>query len=370
MSILVDQDTRLVVQGLTGKEGTFHALACREYGTKVVAGVTPGKGGILHEGIPVFDTVAQAVTREGANTALIFVPPAAAADAILEAADAGSGFVCITEGVTLDMVRAPRLAGRPCRLIGPTARSDLSRHGQVGIMPAGSTGRADRGGVRSGTLTYRREPADRARDWPIAVRDGGIPSSGRPLWTRGSSGGCRHGRHPRGQGDRHGEEGRRIRQGQCDQAVVASSAARQRRPDVAWAVRTIIRGARPRKMAACSGPDRRRQARRRWGRPWSGCWEPARVRHHGSPPQKRRTERTAASSEKPPRKAGAARRVLPPWPARRVTADLAQVEGRGRPAVDRPGASLSSTRRQGRRHGGADVGDGDQTLFVPATSEM
>jgi len=169
MSILVDRGTRLVVQGLTGKEGTFHALACREYGTKVVAGVTPGKGGIVHEGIPVFDTVAQAVTREGTNTALIFVPPAAAADAILEAADAGIGvIVCITEGVpTLDMVRVHRaLAGRPCRLIGPNCPGLISPgKAKVGIMP-GRIHRPGRVGVisRSGTLTYEAVGQLTARD--------------------------------------------------------------------------------------------------------------------------------------------------------------------------------------------------------------
>src|SRR4030043_408304 len=108
MAIWVNETTRVVVQGITGKEGTFHAVKCREYGTKVVAGVTPGKGGIVHEGIPVFDTVADAVAKEGANTSLIFVPPAFAADAILEAADAGIRvIVCISEGIpTLDMVKA------------------------------------------------------------------------------------------------------------------------------------------------------------------------------------------------------------------------------------------------------------------------
>jgi succinyl-CoA synthetase alpha subunit len=169
MSILVDQKTRLVVQGLTGKEGTFHALACREYGTRVVAGVTPGKGGILHEGIPVFDIVAQAVTQEGANTALIFVPPAAAADAILEAAEAGIGvIVCITEGVpTLDMVRVRRaLEGRPCRLIGPNCPGLISPgKAKVGIMP-GRIHRPGRVGVisRSGTLTYEAVGQLTARD--------------------------------------------------------------------------------------------------------------------------------------------------------------------------------------------------------------
>ena len=159
MSILVDRTTRLVVQGLTGKEGTFHALACREYGTRVVAGVTPGKGGLVHEGIPVFDTVAAAVAKEGANASIIFVPPAAAADAILEAADAGIGvIVCVTEGIpTLDMVRAHRaLQGRPCRLIGPNCPGLISPgKAKVGIMPA-RIHRPGRVGVvsRSGTLTY------------------------------------------------------------------------------------------------------------------------------------------------------------------------------------------------------------------------
>jgi succinyl-CoA synthetase alpha subunit len=159
MSILVDHTTRLVVQGLTGKEGTFHALACRDYGTTVVAGVTPGKGGIVHEGIPVFNTVAQAVAAEAANTALIFVPPAYAADAVLEAADAGIGLiVCITEGIpTLDMVHAGRaLQGRACRLVGPNCPGLISPgKAKVGIMPA-RIHRPGRVGVisRSGTLTY------------------------------------------------------------------------------------------------------------------------------------------------------------------------------------------------------------------------
>jgi succinyl-CoA synthetase alpha subunit len=159
MSILVDTSTRVVVQGVTGKEGTFHALACREYGTKVVAGVTPGKGGIVHEGIPVFDTVAAAVAKEGANAALIFVPPAFAADAILEAADAGIHvIVCITEGIpTLDMVKAARvLQGRQTCLIGPNCPGIISPgKAKVGIMP-GHIHKPGRVGVvsRSGTLTY------------------------------------------------------------------------------------------------------------------------------------------------------------------------------------------------------------------------
>jgi len=159
MSILVDTTTRLVVQGLTGKEGTFHALACRDYGTKVVAGMTPGKGGTIHEGIPVFDTVAEAVAKEGANTSLIFVPPGFAADAILEAADAGIRvIVCISEGIpTLDMVRAARvLDGREVRLVGPNCPGVISPgKAKVGIMP-GHIHRPGRVGVvsRSGTLTY------------------------------------------------------------------------------------------------------------------------------------------------------------------------------------------------------------------------
>lgn len=159
MSILVDKSTRVVVQGVTGKEGTFHALACREYGTKVVAGVTPGKGGIVHEGIPVFDTVADAVAKEEANTSLIFVPPAFAADAILEAADAGIRvIVCITEGIpTLDMVKVARaLQGGEARLIGPNCPGIISPgKAKVGIMP-GHIHSPGRIGVvsRSGTLTY------------------------------------------------------------------------------------------------------------------------------------------------------------------------------------------------------------------------
>src|SRR6266536_883568 len=114
MSIWVGKRTRLLVQGLTGREGTFHALACRDYGTDVVAGVTPGKGGTVHEGIPVFETVAQAVSETGADASMIFVPPPAAADAIAEAADSGIGIIaCITEGIpTNDIIRAKALLAR------------------------------------------------------------------------------------------------------------------------------------------------------------------------------------------------------------------------------------------------------------------
>jgi len=164
MSIWVGKDTRLLVQGFTGREGTFHALACREYGTQVVAGVTPGKGGTGHEGIPVFDTVADAVRETGANASMIFVPPPFAADAVVEAVDAGVAVIaCITEGIpTNDMIRAraalvqKNAAGVPVRLIGPNCPG-LITPGQckIGIMP----GRIHRPGTvgvisRSGTLTY------------------------------------------------------------------------------------------------------------------------------------------------------------------------------------------------------------------------
>ncbi|MBF8279811.1 MAG: sucD [candidate division NC10 bacterium] len=159
MSILVDKKTRLVVQGITGREGTFHALACRDYGTTVVAGVTPGKGGSRHEGVPVLDTVREAVAKEGANAALIFVPPAFAADAILEAIDAAVPLVvCITEGIpTLDMVRVARfLRGSGTRLIGPNCPGIISPgKAKVGIMPGHIHKRGKVGVVsRSGTLTY------------------------------------------------------------------------------------------------------------------------------------------------------------------------------------------------------------------------
>jgi succinyl-CoA synthetase alpha subunit len=159
MSILVGSDTRLLVQGITGREGSFHAARCREYGTQLVAGVTPGKGGTTHEGTPVFDTVEAAVRRTGADTSLIFVPPVAAADAIMEAGDAGVRLViCITDGIpTLDMVRAKAfLAGRPTRLIGPNCPGLITPgQAKVGIMPGhihqpGSIGVVS----RSGTLTY------------------------------------------------------------------------------------------------------------------------------------------------------------------------------------------------------------------------
>jgi succinyl-CoA synthetase alpha subunit len=159
LSVLVDQSTRLLVQGITGKEGTFHALQMRDYGTNIVGGVTPGKGGTTHEGFPVFNTVADATRETGANATVIYVPPPFAADAIMEAADAGVNLiVCITEGIpALDMVKAFHyVQSRGSRLIGPNCPGVISPGKcKVGIMPA-RIHKEGRVGVvsRSGTLTY------------------------------------------------------------------------------------------------------------------------------------------------------------------------------------------------------------------------
>src|SRR5437588_10020131 len=159
MAILVDKRTRVIVQGLTGREGTFHAKACAEYGTRIVGGVTPGKGGTTHEGWPIFTTVQEAVDKTGADASVIFVPPPFAADAIMEAADAeGELIVCITEGIpTLDRVRAWEfLQNRRARLIGPNCPGIISPGKcKVGIMP-GQFYRAVPISIcsRSGTLTY------------------------------------------------------------------------------------------------------------------------------------------------------------------------------------------------------------------------
>jgi succinyl-CoA synthetase alpha subunit len=160
MAVLVGNHTKLIVQGITGREGLFHAKGCRDYGTQVVGGVTPGKGGTDIEGFPVFNTVKEAVTKTGANATMIFVPPVAAADAILEALDAGIALiVCITEGIpVLDMVKVKRvLEDYPkSRLIGPNCPGVITPgQAKIGIMP-GRIHKAGNVGVvsRSGTLTY------------------------------------------------------------------------------------------------------------------------------------------------------------------------------------------------------------------------
>ena len=185
MAVLVDRNTKVVVQGITGAQGALHARACAEYGTKIVAGVTPGKGGRDFEGTPVFNLVSDAVRETGADTTLIFVPPAFAADAILEAADAGVKLiVCITEGIpVLDMIPAARfVASRGARLIGPNCPGIITPgQTKIGIMPGYIHKEGEIGVVsRSGTLTYEAvwQLTQRGSGQTTCIGIGGDPITG------------------------------------------------------------------------------------------------------------------------------------------------------------------------------------------------
>jgi succinyl-CoA synthetase alpha subunit len=193
MAIWANKDTRVIVQGITGREGTFHAIQCRDYGTQVVGGVTPGKGGTTHEGFAVFNSVREAREKAGANCSLIFVPPPFAADAIMESADAGIELIiCITEGIPVnDMMRAHDFLRKsnaraimsgamPSRLIGPNCPGIITPgEAKIGIMP-GHIHRPGPIGIvsRSGTLTYEAVGQTRALGQSTAVGIGGDPLPG------------------------------------------------------------------------------------------------------------------------------------------------------------------------------------------------
>ncbi|HEV7571548.1 MAG TPA: succinate--CoA ligase subunit alpha [Thermoanaerobaculia bacterium] len=193
MAIWADKNTRVIVQGITGREGTFHAIQCRDYGTQVVGGVTPGKGGTTHEGFAVFNSVREAREKEGANCSLIFVPPPFAADAIMESADAGIELIiCITEGIPVnDMMRAHDFLRKsnaraimsgamPSRLIGPNCPGIITPgEAKIGIMP-GHIHRPGPIGIvsRSGTLTYEAVGQTRSLGQSTAVGIGGDPLPG------------------------------------------------------------------------------------------------------------------------------------------------------------------------------------------------
>ncbi len=216
MSILVDADTKVICQGLTGRQGSFHTEQCLAYGTRVVAGVTPGRGGEEHLGLPVYDTVVDAKRETGATVSMIYVPAPFAADAILEAADAGVELVvCITEGVpVLDMVRVKEaLSDYECRLIGPNCPGIITPgETKIGIMP-GSIHTPGRVGIisRSGTLTYEavNQTTTRGLGQTTCVGIGGDPVRGMSFIDclelfRSEDRGHRHDRRDR----RHGRGGR------------------------------------------------------------------------------------------------------------------------------------------------------------------